>query len=324
MLPCPPPEGGRAWGDYYFAQSLSEALNRIGVSTSLQFVTEREPASGIKGWIKRISFEPGVDLVIRGKAPFKRHWPRPIFIWLISQADKLTEKEISRARHIFVASPTYCAELQARGVSASLLLQCTDPTVFSPDKRRAELASDILFVGNRRKYAERNVVRELVEAELPIQVWGRGWSDLLPAAVFGGEHIPNHLLGGYYASANVVLNDHTDSMRKMGFLSNRAYDVLASGTSLVTERMDGVPAEFRDHIYLYDEGTAVDTVKRALRAPHRDRSDIAALVREHHSFDVRARVLREKIFGASVGSSKFGASTNTQSNTAKQAVRGGE
>lgn len=300
MLPCPPPTTERAWGDYYFARSLAEALDRVGVWTQFHFAAQKAPRRQ-RNWIRlrQLFTRPGgVDLVIRGRVAYPRARGRPLFMWLISSPDSLTDEELSGIEHVFVASRSFCKKLQERGYSASYLPQCTDPRLFHESRADPSLHSGVLFVGNRRDYAPRDVVEEMVDAGLPMSVWGRGWQERLPDTVYRGLHIPNDALGKHYASAQVVLNDHTSDMYSEGFVSNRVFDVLASGSKLVTEDMADLPEFAVPHVFTYEPGGAQDAVRRVLAAPDQKASGLAAQIRQDWSFDARAETLASEIFGA--------------------------
>lgn len=302
MLPCPPPTTKRAWGDYYYARSLADAFNRIGIWTQFHYATRHAPRrlrNRIR--LRQLFTRPGgVDLIIRGRVAYHKTRNRPLFMWLISSPDSLTDEELSGVEHTFVASRSFCQKLQDRGFSASFLPQCTDQRLFHESRADRQARSEVLFVGNRRDYAPREVVTDLVDAGLPLSVWGRGWKERLPAHVYGGLHIHNDDLGKYYASADVVLNDHTSDMLNEGFISNRVFDVLASGSKLVTEDMDDLPDVAAPHIFTYQPGGAQEAVSRALDAPAMRMPDLAAHIRQEWSFDARAAKLASEIFGSKI------------------------
>ncbi len=298
LLPCPKPRPDRIWGDFYFARSLAGALTRLGFRTRLGFAPERNETRRQR--LARLSCRPfGIDIVIRGRRPCQPTPTRPQFMWLISSPDTLGDDELQQARHIFVASRQYCAHLIGQGLSASFLPQCTDRALFSPARYSSDFTSDLLFVGNRRAHATRDVVETVVAAGLPLEVWGRGWAGVLPEGVHRGDHISNDALGVHYASARAVLNDHTPDMFQHGFLSNRVYDVLASGTRLVTEQMDDLPGEGLDLITAYAPGQAPEAARSALGAVPARPAEVAAEIAARHSFDVRAADLAAFIFGRS-------------------------
>lgn len=53
-------------------------------------------------------------------------------------------------------------------------------------------------------------------------------------------YIANRSLAFAYSSAGVVLNDRWHDMREWGFISNRIFDVLASGGNVVSDAIDGM------------------------------------------------------------------------------------
>ncbi|KTQ99571.1 hypothetical protein NS184_17265 [Curtobacterium luteum] len=97
-----------------------------------------------------------------------------------------------------------------------------------------------------------------------------------------------------YASARVVLNDHWPDMAAGGFVSNRVFDVLASGGVVVTDPVTGLAD-------VLDVPTLAVARSRSELAALLDpahpwpgaerRAEVAAEVAAEHSFDARARVL---------------------------------
>lgn len=296
LLPCPPRTEARAWGDWYFCHSLGDALTRLGCHVRYSYQTRphrkmrplRWLERGWTGLVRRLRRDE-VELVVRGG----RYWSpvkgKTQLLWLISQSGTVTEGELSGYAHVFVASPTFLERIRQACKGASLLYQCTDASRFVPvDSHEARL----LYVGNRRRAVPRDIVRRVIEAGLPLTVWGRGWEEILPKQAYAGLHIENTDLPRHYGAARAVLNDHTDDMRRDGFVSNRVYDVLACGTPLVTERMSGLPEGLAEHLHLYgDEAECLAQLRDlAERAP--DPGPLRALadrVRNDHSFDARAR-----------------------------------
>ncbi|WP_132464235.1 glycosyltransferase family protein [Rhodovulum marinum] len=244
---------------------------------------------------QRLFWRKEIDLVLRGSKPWRRLGNRPLFIWLISQPDKLTDQEIEEAEHIFVASEPYAQKLKARGASVSWLPQCTDASLFSPDRFDAARKAEVLFVGNRRKDFERPVVELALKTGHSLCVWGRNWEGRLPDGVFCGRELPYSVLGAHYASARVVLNDHHPSMLAHGFVSNRLYDVLACGRPVLNEDMPGIPEDLRDAVFRYTPDTFARRLEQALDFCRQERNALSEHVRHNHSFDNRAREIARVI-----------------------------
>ena len=291
-LPNPPP-GKRTWGDYYFARSLADALERRGHAVAMEFTVKRP-------WLQRLRriasrFRPDLDLILRGKVPFRRAG-RPAIMWLISNSDAVPAAEIAAIDHVFVASSAHAARLRAEGHgNVSPLLQCTDATRFSPARRSELLRTRCLFVANRRDF-ERKALTYALGAGIPVTVWGRNWDGVVtPPGKVAGSHLDNAELGAWYASADVVLNDHSPDMRENDFTSNRVFDVLASGVPLLSDRAEDLPEGLAALVYRF---TDAESFRAAFAAASNETEDLRArrrsaaeVVRTEHSFDARARVI---------------------------------
>jgi len=166
----------------------------------------------------------------------------------------VTDEECASYDWVFVASNTLASTWKEKGRSnVSVLLQATDHHRFYPGDVIPDKAHDILFVGNRHKGKIRKVVDYALMIDANLSVYGGNWDGLVPAKNIAGITIPNDELGAYYRSAGVVLNDHWDDMASNGILSNRAFDVLASGRPLITDRINGFPSDLEDLVYFYDD-----------------------------------------------------------------------
>ena len=62
---------------------------------------------------------------------------------------------------------------------------------------------------------------------------------------------PNDELRKVYSSAKIVLCDHWDDMREHGFISNRIYDALACGATIVSDDVAGLATRFPGQVHTY-------------------------------------------------------------------------
>ena len=250
-----------------------------------------------------------VELVLRGKRAWSPIPGKRALIWVISNSETIEAAELRSYSHAFIASPTFLDRVVGSIDSSSLLLQCTDGTRFSPGTSRG--GGSCLFVGNRRKEAPREVVSGATAAGHTVEVWGRGWTNHLPPEQLAGQHIDNGQLADFYRKAAVVLNDHTSAMRADGFVSNRVFDVAACATPLVTEEMEGIPSEFRPHLFLYRSLPEVgEAVERALASSPEDelaRLALAETVLQSHTFDQRAEEILKTVLEGTPEHSPTGA-----------------
>ena len=294
-LPNPPPTE-RAWGDYYFARSLADALERRGHGVAMEFKARPPSLQRLRLALSRP--RPDVDLVLRGKRRYPRR-RRPTIMWLISNSETVGTDEIASMDHVFVASLAQCERLRAAGHrNVSPLLQCTDAGRFSPDRRSEALRTACLFVANHRRF-DRMALIYATRAGVPVTVWGRRWEGIVaPPARIAGEHIPNAELGAHYASADVVLNDHSPDMHDAGFTSNRVFDVLACGVPLVTDRAEDLPDGLSDLVYRFSDYESFVAAFAAASGESDEtrarRRAAAEVVRTEHSFDARARAIEAR------------------------------
>jgi spore maturation protein CgeB len=102
-----------------------------------------------------------------------------------------------------------------------------------------------------------------------------------------------------YSSVGVLLNDHWQTMRDWGFVSNRLFDALACGTPVISDDLLELDELFGGAVVEYhDAGELRELVEAALADPVAARDRAARgrdLVREHHTFEHRARELLDAL-----------------------------
>jgi hypothetical protein len=239
-----------------------------------------------------------VAITLRG---LSRHSPKPgqfNLLWSISHPDSLDAAECEGYDLIAVASPTHAGELAARtSVPVFVLEQATDPRRFYPDPDPA-LAHDVVFVGNSRGVG-RHTLDWLLSSPADVAVWGEGWEGVIDPARLVAEHVPNDQLRRVYSSARLVLADHWEDMRRHGYVSNRVYDALASGTMVVSDSVAGIEPQFGDAVAACADRDALLATVTALLSDDPGRTARAArgrvAVLEHHTFERRVDTLLERV-----------------------------
>lgn len=276
------------WGDFHFANSLAAAFERIGHQANVDTADM---------WYAQ-STQEDVVLKIRGRHRLKTDPSKINIMWVISHPDRIPEDEYADYDHVFVASDLYAAELTARGLpSVSVLHQATDATLFKNDPSRVRKQA-CLFVGNSRK-EYRTMVKWCVQKSIPLELYGGGWDGVLPDGVLRGVSVSNNELPDFYGSHMMLLNDHWDSMRENGFLSNRLFDGSGVATPILTDPVEGLADVFGDAI---SQANDVDSFADILRdclenpAPYLEKAQRAhEIVMAAHTFDHRATELSEMI-----------------------------
>ncbi|GAB2880762.1 glycosyltransferase [Nocardioides pacificus] len=283
--PAGPP--GERWGDTHFARALAQALEARGQQVAIDAREARHrPTRDLDD----------VVLVLRG---LDRVHPRPGALnleWVISHPDLVDAEEAAAFDLVYAASLSWAAEVSASwGVPVAPLLQCTDPALFHPGRGEQESGPAVLFVGNSRGVF-RTSLRVARAAGADVTIYGGGWAQFLPDPTsIKATHVDNREVGGLYASAGVVLNDHWEDMRRFGFISNRLFDAAACGARVVSDEIAGLEV-FGGLVQTFtgEDDMARLLAERDQRFPDAaERIRIAAQIAAEHSFDHRAETLLE-------------------------------
>ncbi|MGB3406975.1 MAG: glycosyltransferase [Jannaschia sp.] len=287
-ISCPNLKEAPMWGDFHFANSLAAAFERLGHRAAVDTadVWEANPA------------DEDVVLMIRGRHRIRIDRTKINLLWIISHPDRIADGELEEYDQIAVASDVYAADLRAAGYwNATTLHQATDLGLFGHPVG-GERTPACLFVGNsRREY--RTMVKWCVQSGVPFDLYGGGWEGVLPDGMVRATSIANADLPRAYGGHLILLNDHWDSMRENGFLSNRLFDGSASGTPIITDPVVGLSDVFGDAIA---EAADIDAFRSHVEAcladpgPYLERAARARrTVLGAHTFDHRAAELSEMI-----------------------------
>ncbi len=284
--PVPARHVAPGWGDWHLAQALGRALRRIGHDVEVQTLDEADSLR---------SLAADVRLVVRGIAPVRRTAGQAHVLWVISHPDALDVAECDEADLVLVASERFAAHLRTRtSTPVAVMLQATDPDRFHPLPAEPRHRHPVTIVAKTRDVM-RPCVADALAAGLRPAIYGGGWRPLVDPSLVVADHVANDELPVIYSSAGVVLNDHWQSMREWGFVSNRVFDVLACDTPLISDELPELRDLFGDAVVTY--ASAADLAARvaaALDDPGAARAAAARggdAVRHSHTFDHRAREL---------------------------------
>jgi glycosyltransferase involved in cell wall biosynthesis len=284
-IACPSEAVRDEWGDYHFARSLAQALQRLGCRSRIDY---------LRSWNERDS-EYEIDLVLRGLERYVPQSGRPAILWVISHPDLVEPTELAAYDKVFAASHRLAERWSgALGIDAEPLLQCTDRNLFFPDPADSPRNHEVLFVGNSRNVF-RPAVRAAIEAGVEPVVYGTRWSSLIDPRYISGSIVPNAVVADLYRKTGVVLNDHWPDMQQAGILSNRVFDALACAAPIVSDEIPDHPDGYSDLIAEFGPGKPIrPSIEQALNedsARRAQRRAFADVVRRDHSFDNRAAVI---------------------------------
>lgn len=288
-IPVPAGDKGNHWGDLYFARDFAKALSSLGQDVEIHRRNKIWENDGSED----------VSVVIRG---LERVNPKPgkiNILWIISTPELITHDELAGFDIVFAASNSWSEWVTKRtGIKVLPLLQCTDPKRFNPYASEPDLTKEIIFVGNARKRL-RQIVKDFIDAQVPIKIYGKGWTGKVPQSLIGQQFIPNDELPIRYRSSRIVLNDHRPDMRKRGFYSNRLFDAVASGARVLSDDVFGLEQFFEGAVKSYADSTDLHAIcadenlgSWGTDDQIRDRSIAFG---ERHSFESRAQEMIQAV-----------------------------
>lgn len=277
------------WGDWHFAESMRDSLERLGHEVTIDCKNE---------WYRPTAHLDDVVLQVRGVSIYEVNPGHTNVSWVISHPDRVTTSELVDYDLVFGASPRWCATMSRRlGRQVQPLLQCTDHRRFRPVEPDVRRTHEVLVVANARGMRP-SVAAARDEGIVPT-VYGLRWDGLLPDGAWRAPYIPNADLPAVYAAAGVVLNDHWDDMRDLGILSNRLFDLAACDARVVSDHLPEIEDVFGDVILTYGEARSIaEAVRLQLEeTPERARArrELGERVRREHTFDARAAQLSESV-----------------------------
>ena len=276
------------WGDWHLADALARALRVLGVPTRVQTLDHADDAA---------TRSCDVHVVLRGVARVRRTPGQRHVLWVISHPETIGADECDEADLVLVASQRFAEELRARTTTpVEVLLQATDHRRFRPLPPDPRHDHAIAVVAKTRDVL-RPAVADALAAGLRPAIYGSGWQRFVEPGLVVAEHVDNDTLPTVYSSIGVLLNDHWESMRANGFVSNRIFDALACSTPVISDDLPEIAAIFGDAVQTYrtpDELRAL--VDAALADPDAARAKAAegrSIVLAAHTFDHRAARLLE-------------------------------
>ena len=219
----PSEELRRLWGDHWVKEDLKRALPGVGFEV--------------------VDQDPEVVIFLFGGPPKKR-LPKSTYnlAWFYSHPDQASAENLSQFDRIFCSSPDFMPKLGKMGAkNIEVMLPCTAKLPVS-----TPVSNEVIFLGNARgcRPDGRSAVRDFRNSGFDFKVWGNLWEKILPPENYGGRYWDYESIEYLYASAKITLNDHHPDMAAEGFVSNKVFDILASGGFVISDQNPGVSRLF--------------------------------------------------------------------------------
>ncbi len=273
-----------SWGDYHFAKSLAEAFRESNCDVRIDLKSH---------WYDEQN-SMQINLIIAGLYQYEPEPDKINILWIISHPEQIRTEHLEGFDHIFVASESFAQVLDSKiQNSVSVLHQCTDVNIFYPDSNDNLTPYERLYVANSR-HTDRLGIQYSTESQIPLDIIGANWDQIVPSNWVKANHVPNHLLRYYYSTASIIINDHWPSMREHGFYSNRLYDVLACGGQLVSDEVQGLKSFFKGHIHVYEDINSFQNLVRNVKN-RKTNEEAIHFIRANHTFNHRVAAILDKI-----------------------------
>jgi glycosyltransferase involved in cell wall biosynthesis len=289
------------WGDWRLAQALAASLLRLGHEVRVQTADQADSPAGRAC---------DVHVVLRGLQRVRASEGQRHVLWIISHPEAIADAELDDADLVLVASHRFAEHLRCRTAApVEVMMQATDHRRFTPRPVDPAHRHDVTVVAKTRDVL-RPVVADALAAGLRPRIYGGGWRELVDPSLVVADHVDNEVLPTVYSSAGVVLNDHWGTMRAWGFVSNRLFDVLACGTPVISDAVDGLAELFDGAVLEYRtptdlralvDGVLGDPAVARARAAHG-----REIVLANHTMDHRATELIDALNAPTGGSDARG------------------
>lgn len=238
--------GRNLWGDTWVKHELSAALKKLGYIISKSKPTQVPPDVLIHlsgGGISYIYKKPIEKL---SNNIFK-------IIWIYSHPERVTSTSLRGYDRIYCCSTFFIKKLHKMGYTdARVMLGATSKRpVKVPNKY------DIVFVGNNRGprgmdgRAIINQLKSLGDLPYRIAIFGSNWKGRIPNSWYAGRYYPYLELQKLYASSKICLQDHRKEMTDEGFVSVKVFDILASGSLVISDINKGLGPIFKGAVPQY-------------------------------------------------------------------------
>lgn len=177
---------------------------------------------------------------------------------------------------------------QYRGV----LHLAADPDRFYPTGGRADMESDICFVGNFY-HIRRDIERYLtVQDGWRFKVWGNVEYATHPFKPYQQGTIRYDEVNRIYNSAKIVLEDCTPMCRPWGCFNSRTFEAMLSGACVISNPVPGLRTLFPEGLLVYRSGEELTRLIRRYLADDDKRENIGKQARlavlKAHTYDHRA------------------------------------
>lgn len=234
-------------GDFFLANDLKLGFEKLGYEVEYRFREDYDDLR-LKNAGNVIYFKGYYNFE---KLPIDDKKGRKTVLY-VYYLEGLHPKILGEVDAVASASKRFIEEyVFGNGYKGQYIPQYTNKERFKEANSEIGKQFEVLFVGSDHTGKGRKSVDYALMANANLSVFGKFWDKSLGRDVLKGSYIDNDELYKYYGNAKIVLNDHRKDMAYWGFVSNRIYDVSASGGFVFTDYVKEIEVEYGDSIVMY-------------------------------------------------------------------------
>jgi glycosyltransferase involved in cell wall biosynthesis len=234
-------------GDFFLANDLKIGFEKLGYEVDFRFREDYD----------NIDFKDAGNVIyFKGYYNFKKlpsdgNKKRKTLLY-VYYLEGLYEEILSEVDVVVSASKRFVYDyVLPKGGKGEIVYQYTNPERFKDGNVEGDKKYEVLFVGSDHTGRGRKSVDFAMQSGVDLNIYGKFWDNSVYGDVLRGSYIDNDELYKYYANAKIVLNDHRDDMAYFGFISNRIYDVSASGGFVFSDYVKEIEEEYGDSVVMY-------------------------------------------------------------------------
>lgn len=229
-----------AWGDYWMQRGLANAFERLGHSVMTVDSVVLAPETGKS---------PDVTIHLYGR-PMNVNFQQGYTVCIIHSNPSTGNRETWKHYHKrYSVSPAFVGSLRSEKLECDLLFGGSgfnDTDDIIDGEEIPTDYPDIAYVGNTHNGIPREAVRDLfqhedklIKHEISFKAYGLGWETVFEKTpqYFGVERFSYYDLPKLYAGAKIVLVDHHEDMRRLGFPNLKIFDIMLSGGFVISSNL---------------------------------------------------------------------------------------
>ncbi|MBE5925421.1 MAG: glycosyltransferase [Lachnospiraceae bacterium] len=291
-------------GDFFTAMELAASLKKLGYE--IKYLSRR----GKKDWYD-VGIE--VDVVVALLDAYditKIYNAKPDVVkiaWARNWFDRWCEREFFEAFDlVFASSTTACKYMEEHSNKKAILFPiATNSDRFNPDSRitlrdeeKDKFTSDYAFTGSYWN-VKREIIDYLNPADLPYEckIYGVNWEQIDKFKDCAQGFTLYEDMPKIYQNTKVVIDDANHVTKSYGAVNSRVFDALATGALIITNGVIGAQETFKGLLPCFENEEEFSKKLSYYLENDTEREELVAklqsYVLENHTYDVRARRLRE-------------------------------